>query len=70
MLKSSSILVSLAIFAGSTVAAHAGDLPKSKQTKLGLYVTAEEAKDMMANENVLFIDVRSRAEVAFLGIVC
>ena len=68
MLKLSSILVCLAIFAGSTVAAHAGDLPKSKQTKLGLYVTAEEAKDMMANENVLFIDVRSRAEVAFLGI--
>ncbi len=45
------------------------DLSKKKQTELGLYVTASEAYEMLdghANDT-LFIDVRTRAEVAFLG---
>ena len=44
------------------------EVPAGKQTKAGLYVTAEEASRMLEDPNVLFIDVRSRAEVAFLGL--
>ena len=48
--------------------AHA-DLSKKKQTTLGLYVTASEAYNMLKDHTAetLFIDVRTRAEVAFLG---
>jgi len=42
-------------------------LSKKKQTKLGLYVTAVEAHELAKTNKVLFIDVRSRAEVNFLG---
>lgn len=48
--------------------AMADDLPKSKQTEAGLYVTAVEAASILGNPDVLLVDVRSRAEVAFLGI--
>ena len=51
-----------------TAGAVAGELPKNKQTKAGLYLTASEAGEMLADENVLFIDIRSRAEVSFLGL--
>ena len=64
----SSILVSLAIMTFSTQLLNADGLPKSKQTKLGLYVNAEEAARMGEDPKPLFIDVRSRAEVAFLGL--
>lgn len=48
--------------------AHA-ELSKKKQTSLGLYVTASEAYNMLKDHTAetLFIDVRTRAEVAFLG---
>lgn len=48
--------------------AHA-ELSKKKETTLGLYVTATEAYDMLKGHTAetLFIDVRTRAEVAFLG---
>lgn len=46
----------------------ADDLPKSKQTEAGLYVTAVEAASVLEDPNVLLIDIRSRAEVAFLGL--
>lgn len=48
--------------------AHA-ELSKKKQTELALYVTAPEAYDMLKDHTAetLFIDVRTRAEVAFLG---
>lgn len=52
----------------SAVSAAAGDLPKNKQTKLGLYLTSSEAVEMLAKGDALFVDVRSRAEVAFLGL--
>lgn len=68
MSRMSAILVSLAIAAFSTQIVNADGLPKSKQTKLGLYVNAEEAAQMGKDQEVLFIDVRSRAEVAFLGL--
>lgn len=44
------------------------DVPKGKQTKAGLYVTAAEAGAMLDDPNVLLVDVRSRAEVAFVGL--
>jgi rhodanese-related sulfurtransferase len=46
------------------------DLPKGKQTELGLYVTAIEAFELLkkAGEKSLFIDVRTQAEIAFVGI--
>lgn len=47
--------------------AAAGDLPAKKQTRAGLYVTALEAADMLHDDAVVFVDVRSRAEVAFVG---
>lgn len=50
-------------------AADGNKLPKKKQTTLGLYLSAKEAHDVLQKDgkNVLFVDVRSRAEVAFLG---
>jgi len=47
----------------------AAHLSKKKQTKLGLYVTAKEAYGLYTHnkEKVLFVDVRTRAEVNFLG---
>ncbi len=47
----------------------AKSVPAKKQTKLGLYMTAKEAysKSINNNGNVVLIDIRSRAEVNFLG---
>ncbi len=44
-------------------------IPKSKQTTLELYVLAAQANEMKNNnpKKVLFVDVRTRAEVAFIG---
>jgi len=46
-----------------------GELPSKKQTPQGLYVTANEAHDKIKElgSRRLFIDVRTRPEVAFLG---
>jgi len=46
-----------------------GDLPSKKQTPQGLYLTADEAFDKIkeAGDQGLFIDVRTRSEIAFLG---
>ena len=46
-----------------------GELPKEKQTSVGLYVTAAEAFDMWsANpDSVKIIDVRTPEEYAFIG---
>jgi len=56
----------------TTTAAFAGDaekLPKKKQTTQGLYLTSNEAYELLQTEGdkTLFIDVRTRAEVNFLG---
>jgi len=50
-------------------AGHAQDVPKIKQTKLGKYVTAAQAADMLKAERarILFVDVRTRAEIQFVG---
>jgi len=58
-----------------SAAAHASNdwsaLPKKKQTKLGLYMymTPSQAYEHMQNQGdkALFLDIRSRAEVNFLG---
>lgn len=50
------------------VPAVAGDVPAKKQSSAGLYLTAVEAGDLLADHSVVFIDVRTRAEVAFLGL--
>ncbi len=54
-----------------TFAAVAADKPKKakKQTTLNLYMTAKEAGSAMAKDGkkILFLDVRTRAEVNFLG---
>ena len=56
------------------LAAQAGDwsnLNKKKQTKLGLYMTAEEAyKHTMDNmDKTLFVDIRTPSELNYLGTV-
>jgi len=45
------------------------ELPKKKQTKLGLYMTSQQALHYINRNAVssLFVDVRSRAEINFLG---
>lgn len=44
------------------------NLTESRKTSLQLYVTAVEAYEMLTkDESIVFIDVRTRAEVAFLG---
>lgn len=68
MFRLSHSLLSAAFILTSTLAVQADGIPENKQTKLGLYVTAAEAESMLSNEDVLFVDIRSRAEVAFLGL--
>ncbi|WP_137699924.1 rhodanese-like domain-containing protein [Marimonas lutisalis] len=44
------------------------DVPEKKRTDIGLYLTASEAAQMRASRSgTLLIDVRTRAEVAFVG---
>lgn len=45
------------------------ELPKKKQTDQGLYVTARQAFEQLQQlgDNAVFIDVRSRPELAFVG---
>lgn len=53
----------------STMAGLAADVPKEKQTKLAKYLTAKEAYEVVKAEGpkTLFIDVRTRAELQFVG---
>ncbi|MDZ4841417.1 MAG: rhodanese-like domain-containing protein [Hyphomicrobium aestuarii] len=50
-------------------AALAAEPDKSKQTKLGKYLTASEAHSIVTSDptKTLFVDVRTRAEVQFIG---
>lgn len=45
-------------------------VPKEKQTSLGLYLSPLEAHRLkqQGGERILFVDVRTRAEVQFLGV--
>ena len=65
-------IVSLALcFFGSAAFATTdfSKLKKKKQTTLGLYLTAKQAHDMIKSNHskTLFVDVRTRSEVNFLG---
>jgi len=57
-------------FSNSAVAEDWSKLSKKKQTTLGLYMTSQQAYDhMMKNMgNTLFIDVRTPAELNYLGV--
>ena len=51
----------------NALAVEASKVPEKKHTTLGLYLDAKEAYAMATKEKVLFLDVRTRAEVNFLG---
>jgi rhodanese-related sulfurtransferase len=51
----------------SAFAIDASQVPEIKRTQQGLYLTSAEAYEMATKEKVMFIDVRTRAEVNFLG---
>ncbi|GHD54436.1 hypothetical protein GCM10017083_31940 [Thalassobaculum fulvum] len=63
-----SCLALLAVLASFEATAGTGALPANKLTTAGLYLTAAEARDFRAAHKTLFVDVRSRAEVNFLGL--
>ena len=50
-----------------SIHADAQTLPDAKRTQAGLYVTATEAAAMLEDPAVILLDVRSRAEVTFVG---
>ena len=66
-----SSLLSLMLIASSTTAiAVSGDkLPSKKRTEFKLYLSAQEANNMVTKnaKNTLFLDIRTRAEINFLG---
>jgi len=64
------IISALLIASTSTAFAVNGDkLPGKKQTEFKLYLTATEANAMVSKraKDTLFLDIRTRAEVNFLG---
>jgi len=65
----SRMIAVVALLAGSSsaLAIDASKVPEKKRSSLALYLTAAEAHKMATDEKVLFIDVRTRAEVNFLG---
>ena len=64
-----SCLLVLALISGSARAIDAARVPAPKQTKAGLYLDAREAHafKQQAGSNALLIDIRTRSEVAYLG---
>ena len=64
-MKTLTIFVAASIMASGVLA---GELPKKKQTLAGLYVTSDNVDEMLQNPEVRLVDIRSRAEVAFLGL--
>ncbi|MCA8942015.1 MAG: sulfurtransferase [Planctomycetes bacterium] len=72
-MKPSAIAITLAFLvsacAGGPAPVDLGNLPTSKQTTLGLYVTAPQAWDMWQAdpEHVVLVDVRTPEEYLFVG---
>lgn len=62
-------LTLMSAFSSAALADDWSNLNKKKQTKLGLYMTAEDAyKHTMANmEKTLFVDTRTPSELNYLG---
>ena len=73
--KSNSVLFFILIFslvpfiAQNNFAQQQEELPKEKQTKLGLYVTSKEAYDMWkaSPEKIKILDVRTPEEYIYIG---
>ena len=63
-----SLLSWLTLSTTAVFAIDAAAVPELKRTQLGLYLTSAEAYEVASKEKVLFLDVRTRAEVNFLGI--
>lgn len=64
------ITVSLFVLFNAPVwAVDASDVPEEKQTELGLYLSPQEAWDMIQEspDDVLFLDVRTRGEATYVG---
>ncbi|MBW2581953.1 MAG: sulfurtransferase [Deltaproteobacteria bacterium] len=61
-------ILSWAILSSAAFALEASDLPKQKQTVLGLYLTAEEAfsKRHVGSDKVVILDVRTPEEYIFI----
>lgn len=59
----------LSVFSNAAIAQDWSSLNKKKQTRLGLYLTAEQAyKKTMANmDKILFVDIRTPSELNYLG---
>lgn len=68
MRAKSSVLPFALLLALAAPSAWAQDLPASKQTASGLYVTAAAAAGMLDDPGVVLLDIRSRSEVAFVGL--
>ena len=59
----------LAVFVSTPVlAADPSEVPEKKRSKADLYLTSVEAADMLRDNSVVLLDVRSRPEVTFVGI--
>jgi len=63
------VLACVAAFAPAAHAVDAASLPEAKRTQLGLYFTPKEAYDFVRADpaKVLFVDVRTQVEAAFVG---
>ncbi|MES9990606.1 MAG: rhodanese-like domain-containing protein [Candidatus Thiodiazotropha sp.] len=65
------ILFSTVLTLSLVCAANAGTsdgIPAKKQTELGLYLTATDAYKLKSEKSdVIFVDIRTRAEIAFVG---
>jgi rhodanese-related sulfurtransferase len=62
------ILSTLLLVSVATSAIAADSIPSKKQTELGLYLTAKDAYQLKSeHSDVIFVDVRTRAEIAFVG---
>jgi len=63
------VIPALLALSTPTLALTPDQVPAKKRSALGLYLTADEAFKVIENERgtTLFVDVRSRAEVNFLG---
>lgn len=63
-------LMALMVFSGHALAEDWSKLSKKKQTSLGLYMTSQQAYDhvMKDMDNSLFLDVRTPAELNYLGV--
>lgn len=68
MTVKASVVCAALLLTPFTVASTAQTVPGSKQTEAGLYVTAVEAAEMLADPSVVFLDVRTRSELTFVGL--